>query len=309
MEQYSEALKSKKYRILRRIGNEKKRKFNELFLIKNGENQLFVCKILNKKNAPAYIQYAFIHEAKLKFESKYLPQNQDLFEANDFLFSIIKYKNGETLDQFWKKIPTKKRIIFIKGFFQKIELVFEELRFKKIIHNDIKPSNILIEGGFDNFQVHLIDFGLSFYEFEIPKRKVIFSLGFSAPEIVLNKLELANHSTDIFSLACTFYFLLSGKPAFNHANPAIMTNLQLTYPLINDAKIDPDLFKILSKMTSKGKFSKPPQNLKEEEIIETLLKGIESRYQSLEEINLDLKIIQDNKINFIQGLIQIFSKS
>jgi eukaryotic-like serine/threonine-protein kinase len=309
MEQFHEALKIKKYRILRRVGNEKKRKFNEIFLVENEKKEAFICKILNKQNAPAYIQHAFIHESKLKFQSEYLPQNEDLFEANDFLFSIIKYKNGETLDHFWKKIPSKKRIIFIKEFFQKIELVFEELRLKKIIHNDIKPSNILIEGELDNFQVHLIDFGLSFYEFEIPKRKVIFSLGFSAPEIILNKLELANHSSDLFSLACTFYFLLSGKPAFNHANPAIMTNLQLTYPLMNDAKIDSDLFEILKKMTSKGNFTKPPQTLKEEEIIEILLIGIKSRYQNIEEINLDLKNTQEKKINFFQGLIQVFSKS
>jgi serine/threonine protein kinase len=302
----AEILRSKKYVLIKQIGNEKKRKFNELYLIQNAKSELFVCKCLCKLNSPDYIKEAFIHEAKLEFKCQFLPQNIDFHESEDYLYAIKKFIKGEPLDEFWKKIPSKSRIGFIKDFLNKIEDSFDEIRHKNLVHNDIKPSNFLIQGDINDFDVYLIDFGLSFYINSIPERKTLFSLGFSAPEIILNKLNLADHSSDLFSLACTFYFLFSGKPAFNHSNPAIMTNLQLTYPLINNARINHEVFDILSKMCAKENFKKPPISLSNDEIIEILKNGKKLRYHTIEEVKADFLKIKENNSSFFKSLFQFF---
>ena len=88
---------------------------------------------------------------------------------------------------------------------------------KGVIHRDIKPSNIMLSWA---GSVRVLDFGLAVMTFdESPSKRLTESgqvLGtpdYIAPEQVKDSRK-ADLRSDLYSLGCVFYELLSGKPPF-----------------------------------------------------------------------------------------------
>jgi serine/threonine protein kinase len=302
------------FKILRKLGHKTKRKFNEVYLVEIIENkQLGVLKQLIKSDSNLHIQDLLRNEAQFEFQNRNLPKTL-YFEENEEQISLVKnYFEGEALEIYWQKIAKKDRISFLCLFIQKIQPIFQELKDRSIVHGDIKPTNFIIKGVGLSFDVYLIDFGLSFCPSDFDKsknsRKVVFALGFSAPELILNKLNVANQSTDLFALGICIYFLFEGKLPLSHPNPAIMTNLQLVHPLVRPNSISNDLFQVLKKMCHKESFAKPANLMSNEEIEFVLKKGISKRYESVNEIYNDLNQIRLKRERTVLGrLIKIFSK-
>ena len=303
------------YVILKTLGNVKNRKFNTVHLVENKHNKSkAVLKNFVKSQKSIHLQEFIRKEGNLNFESEFLPKILAFEESETEIKFIKKYSVGIQLDEFWGKIKKKNQMLFLIEFLKKLEPIFEELRIKNLVHCDIKPSNFIIQGNpfnptKENFEVYLIDFGMAFYPSEHQNRKLIFSLAYSAPEIILNETKLANHTSDLFSLGIMIYQLLNGKLPFSHENPAVLTNLQLTYPIQKSNYIQEELFQIIAKMCFKTSFSKPPHLFSKEKIQEKLIFGINKRYNSLKEINTEIAKIHFRETSFIQKLIEIFSNS
>lgn len=88
---------------------------------------------------------------------------------------------------------------------------------RDVVHRDIKPSNILVtpEG-----QAKLVDMGLARVEQADPAEHELTSSGvtlgtfdYMAPEQARDARQ-ADVRSDIYSLGCTFFFMLVGKPPF-----------------------------------------------------------------------------------------------
>lgn len=299
------------YKIIKELGTNSKRKFNRVFLVQDKINSHFsILKHLKKTSNNDYLQELLRNEASYSFQCDNLPKTLHVFENQEELLVFKNYFEGINLADYWISIPKNKRLAFLKKFIFQLLPIFDELKEKGIIHGDIKPSNFIIDGNLDNFEVYLIDFGLSFRVNELQNRKIIFPLGFAAPELILNKLHLANQATDIFALGITIYYLYNGKLPLSHANPAIMTNLQLTYPIQKSNLIPANVFGIVEKMCQKEAFMKPANLLSKEEIETNLKNGIQKRYQDLREVleafeNIDTK----EKKSVFRRLIKIFSNS
>jgi serine/threonine protein kinase len=282
--------------IIKELGKQVIRKFSKVYLVcKENNNELFVLKIVEKNETTLLQQKKLIQESKFNIKSTFFQQNLDFWEDDKCLYLLKEFISGETLDQWWKNEKKIKRLDKLKLFITHCIPIFGELKNQNIVHNDIKPSNFIVNHGKSGFQLTLIDFGLAH---SIPTEndgEILFSLGFSAPEVILSKKSLANHSSDLFSLGICMYYLYAGKIPLSHPNPSIFTNLQITHPLINDASLPKKLFVLISKICVKHSFRLPPNQLSENEVDEALMKVQQDRIQTIEEIQQELNRISENK--------------
>jgi serine/threonine protein kinase len=261
-----------------------KRKFGHTArVVHKATNEQGVLKMIDKsKVSPETIEQLRV-ESSLSFTEKGLPEIRAIFE-NDNYFSFVKrYQEGihwqtyvDTLSDtdFYAHLP--------KALLQLVELL-HKVHQKGYLHGDIKPSNVLINANSPiDFQMELIDFGLSFTIGAKKEANHPFSLGFAPPELMLNKLELANETTDFYSLAISIYTLITGEIPLVHPNPELFINLQLTHPLIQNSKIPKSVFELIEKMTQKPQFSIPPNQMEVETVEEILKTSIKQRLNYLE---------------------------
>ncbi len=272
------------YEILERLGNQKRRKFSEVFKVRHKQtHEFFILKIssteLGRETLQAESQFSFSHPG--------LPQVIWCLEDEESTALLLKHQKGITLTDLFKQIKPSQKWDVVIRFCESIIPLLSALQEKNIAHLDLKPSNILI----DEFtgEVSLIDFGLAI-DYSLPvQRKLIFPLGYASPEVILNRLHLTDHRSDYFSLAVVLFQLFEGKLPMLHANPSIMTNLQITHPLPEADALDKKANAALQKLGAKYTFKTVPNALLKEDLDKALLLGKLSRYDKFEEFIADFK--------------------
>ncbi|MFN5845526.1 MAG: protein kinase domain-containing protein, partial [Flavobacteriia bacterium] len=129
--------------------------------------------------------------------------------------------------------------------------------------------------------VSLIDFGLALRTFEPNKRSTLFPLGFAAPELILNRLDLVDQRTDLYALGIVIWRLYDGKLPLTHPNPSVFTNLQLTHPLPESDKLPKGLHNLLQKLSAKHQFKTAPNLMDNQAVLAGLKEGMDQRYSEL----------------------------
>lgn len=293
---------SEKYKIVKPLGSQKKRKFCNAFLVEDKTNKsLCVMKVLRKESGNAHLVARLVHESTFNFSDTNFPRTIDYYETEQELLLVRSYFDGETLDHYWSTLKKKERMQFLKLLIHKLIELFQVLEENQVVHCDIKPSNIIIGPQVNDFDVHLIDYGLAIHRGQLDSRNILFPLGFAAPELLLNHLDLVDQRTDIYALGVVIWRLFTGKLPLTHPNPSIFTNLQLTHPLPDHHDLPKGLYKILSKMCNKYTFPKPPNLLPLDEVINSLKNGRDGRYSSLTEVEQDLNALNQRRFT-IKGL-------
>jgi serine/threonine protein kinase len=287
---------SEKYRIVNVLGNQAVRKFGTVYLIedtKTGQKKVMKQLVLNVQNQ--HIAQRLEREASFNFQSEGLPRITEFEKTDGEIMLIKEYIEGITLDVYWQTIPRKQRLDQLIKILKALSPLFHRLKEEQIVHCDIKPSNILIEKKVDSISCHIIDFGMAIRQEEDKDFKLLFPLGYAAPELILNRLELLDHTSDLYALGIAIWKLFTGTLPLTHPNPSIFTNLQLTYPLPDHSELPKGLYPILQKMCDKHQFKTAPNRMKMEEVDSSLRKAQWNRYQNLQEIIDDLKKIQQKK--------------
>lgn len=287
---------SDQYQIVNALGNQSRRKFGKVYLVeRRTDGKQLVMKHVQLDATETHLIDRVRREASFTFELVGLPRIVDHIQT-DTEFALIKeYVTGIPLDEHWKSIPKKQRISELIRILHELEPLFNALKENGIVHCDIKPSNILIHKINDHIEVQLIDFGLAIRQNEENRFKLLFPLGFAPPELLLNRLNCVDHTSDLFALGITIWKLFVGQLPLIHPNPSIFTNLQLTYPLPDHSNLPKGLFPILQKMCYKHQFKTAPNRMTPNEVDALLIEANCKRYQRLNTVIQDLEQIPQKK--------------
>ncbi|AUT03214.1 histidine kinase [Nostoc sp. CENA543] len=154
---------------------------------------------------------------------------------------------------------------------QILDLLYRE----RIIHKDIKPSNLLINP--ETKQVKLIDFSIASL---LPRETQTLvnpnvlegTLAYISPEQTGRMNRGTDYRTDFYSLGVTFYELITGELPFqsNDAMELVHCHIAKTAPLVHE--INPTIPSVISKIVSK-----------------LMAKNAENRYQSALGLKFDLE--------------------
>lgn len=141
-------------------------------------------------------------------------QLYDYVEAQEGVFLIMEYAEGQPLDEYIEKvtgpIPEEKAI----PMFSKILDGVAYAHRKNVVHRDIKPSNIIVNA---EGKVKILDFGIAKIIGDTSHKltKTGTKLGtvlYMSPEQV--KGETLDYRTDIYSLGITLFEILTGRCPF-----------------------------------------------------------------------------------------------
>lgn len=140
-------------------------------------------------------------------------QIQDVVEDNNTAYIVMDYVKGKNLNEIVKEhgaLSESDALSYIKAVADALDYIHA----KKMTHLDIKPANIIVSEN-DNRPV-LIDFGLSKqYTKDGEATSTMLhgvSQGYSALELYMQgSLSSFSPESDIYSLAATLYYLLTGK--------------------------------------------------------------------------------------------------
>ena len=280
---------AEKYRILEQIDAHKKRKFAHIFLTENKTSGVkAILKTIQKTEVNGVIQERLRKEASFSFIVDGLPETLDFFETDSEIFLFKSFQTGITLGDYLEQFRSKEKPQKLFEVLEQLEPILEHIHHNKIYHLDIKPGNIIVESS-KGIRVSVIDFGLALNKNESEMRKTLFPLGFAAPELLLNQLDLVDQRTDYFALGVSCWTCLQGRMPLIDPNPSITTNLQLTYPLPSlDSKYKA-FSEVLQKLSGKHQFTVPPNKLTSEELKTALLNGMNKRYNSYSEFISDFE--------------------
>jgi len=149
----------------------------------------------------------FLREGRLSEHSKKNPYVPEIIWAErqeGIEYIAQEYVEGETLDAYVKRNPDYgERCKIAKGIVEGVTYIHQD----GIIHNDIKPSNIMITRNNDPF---IVDFGVHSFLDEQPFMKG--SRPFQAPETIMRGK--ISQATDVWALSVTLYFLFTGRLPF-----------------------------------------------------------------------------------------------
>ena len=155
----------------------------------------------------------FVKEAKnlAQMNHPHIVKVVDVFEENDTVYYVMQYLSGGSLTDYVKQHGALDEAIAIK-YIQQIGSALEYMHQKHICHYDVKPSNILLD---DKGGAILIDFGISkgYTEegHQTSSTPVGISAGYAPLEQYQQNLQDFSPATDVYGLAATLFYLLTGK--------------------------------------------------------------------------------------------------
>jgi len=182
---------------------------------------------------------SFINEAKLlaKFDHPYLVKVHRFFEANGTAYMVMPYYKGDTLKNIRNQLKDPPEEKWIKNLLDHLLEALSILHEENCLHRDIAPDNIII---LENKKPLLLDFGAARRVIQNESRALttIFKEGY-APieqynEVGIHDSQKQGAWTDIYALAATIYFTITGKKPVPATSRAVFDGLE---PLCKNKQI------------------------------------------------------------------------
>lgn len=225
-----------------------------------------------------------ISESRFSFSHENLVQSLDCVLARNRIFIIREFVQGNDIKSILseRKLRRKIDVQYVMQCGIQVCNALEYLHQKKIIHCDIKPSNIIINNNGTVPAVKVIDYGMSsdMSKMNHLVEKQTFALMYSPPEQLLKIYSRINETSDIYSLAVTLYEFLTRVNPYYSDNPLKIMALQMVYPLPEHKKMPSGLLEILRKASYKYPLKKPPHRYKADELISFIAEAQTCRFQN-----------------------------
>jgi serine/threonine protein kinase/putative intracellular protease/amidase len=163
----------------------------------------------------------------------------------DSLFLVMEYVEGINLHD-WIRKNGPLSIRQACHFALQIAQGLEHARRRALVHRDIKPKNLIVAR---NGRIKILDFGLATLHDtekanetrELTQTGVVMgSPDFISPEQA-SDAKKADSRSDIYSLGCTLYFMLSGRVPFEYNSVAEKIGAHLHVPPPDPRTVRPDI--------------------------------------------------------------------
>lgn len=188
-----------------------------------------------------------------------VPHVHQVIQIQNHLFLTCDWIDGITFAEFYSgEVADHKeaeaRISLVVKAGQRLQQIHKE----RLVHRDIKPENLLIvrpgHTQIHNAEVFVIDFGNT-----VQKRGLEEGTqGYRAPEQYISRKVRLTDKTDVFGLAQTLWFLLTGEPASLHVNASMNDWDMPDYPpLSQQIKKAAHLFELLEMATAFNPSERP----------------------------------------------------
>lgn len=176
-------------------------------------------------------------------------------EKTQSYYIVMELVEGQNIDEYVKRngpIPEDKAVELLLKILDALQCVHNA----HIVHRDIKPSNIMIR---PDGNICLLDFGVA-KDMDSKGTLTVFgsiigTSGYMSPEQAEGNS--INFRSDIYSLGCVFFYMLTGHHAFN----TLISEVEMQETILNNefprlAKykrgLSPVLQKILDKATNRN---------------------------------------------------------
>jgi eukaryotic-like serine/threonine-protein kinase len=171
-------------------------------------------------------QRAFIREASLLVHLDHpgIVRVLDAFEAHGTFFIVMPWIEGATLREHIdgrSGLRTEQVLQIAEETLDALTV----LHAAGLVHRDVKPSNLLVR---PSGRVVLIDLGIACQRDASASRRLVGSPAYCSPEQILGRP--VDGRSDVYSLGCTLYELVFGRPPFegNDVDAVLEAHLRAT---------------------------------------------------------------------------------
>ncbi len=235
-----------------------------VYLAKNIQmDRLEVLKVLNERllnHEGAKERFLREIRAVSKLSHTNIVTSYSILPLENQLVFAMEYVHGIDLQQCthkYKPLPIGLACSFAKQIAAGLQHAHE----KGLVHRDIKPSNVIVYKSDGQLQLKILDFGLAKATSEEAAKgagltqdgTMLGTPEYMSPEQTLNAAK-ADIRADIYSLGCTLYYMLAGKPPFTGTHGAVLiAHAQREPTAINLVRPDvpAELVAVVGKMLAK----------------------------------------------------------
>jgi serine/threonine protein kinase len=276
------------YRILKSLGEGGMGKV--FHAVREGTNLQVAIKVLPPKKAleeeQALLRFRREMDLSQRVKHPNLARTYDVGHEDGVYFMILEYIPGESLYHAVKGDQGGPlRVTDAARLFLKVIDGLEAAHSAGLVHRDIKPSNIMITPDGD---ARILDLGLArATEDEKPLTRpnvVVGTLDYASPEQLVNAAA-ADRRSDLYSIGCTLYFTLAGRPPFEGGD--------IVYKIFKQRMEDPEPLERVARGVP-ASFAAIVRKL--------MAKDPDDRYQTCAELRTDLSRWTDpEKVRAILG--------
>lgn len=205
------------YRLLRLLGSGG---MSAVYLAEHTiAKNLRAIKVLPKSRAAdkSYLDRFYVEgRAAAALKHPNIAQIADLASDGDLHYMVMEFVEGTDLDRLVKDEGPLDVLTALNYLAQATDAL-RHAHSRNIIHRDIKPANLMVSH--DRSTVKLLDLGLALMRDAessltvLHNERVMGTADYLSPEQAIDSHKV-DQRADIYSLGCTFYFMLAGHPPF-----------------------------------------------------------------------------------------------